>query len=91
MSDDLHQRAYTAILANLKDRRRAPHYTELADRLGIPIEDARVALRETAVAAPAGSCWLSHDTDYVEAWGPFSNVPTHVEISVGDQDGWFGL
>jgi len=91
MSDQLTQSAYTAVLSHLLEHKRAPHYTELASRLGISIEDARVTLRETAVAAPAGACWLSHDTDYVEAWGPFSNVPTHVEISIGGQDGWFGL
>ena len=91
LPDSLVQKAYTAVLSHLIEHQRAPHYTELADQLGVSIEDARVTLRETAVAAPAGACWLSHDTDYVEAWGPFSNVPTHVNISIGDQDGWFGL
>lgn len=91
MTDQLVQRTYTAVLSHFIEHKRAPHYTELADLLGISIEEARVALRETAEAAPAGACWLGHDTDYVEAWGPYSNVPTHVEISVGGEDGWFGL
>jgi hypothetical protein len=85
------QQAYTAVLSYFVEQGRAPHYTELSGLLGVAIEDARVLLRETAAAAPAGACWLSHDTDYVEAWGPFSNVPTHVQISIGGKDGWFGL
>lgn len=28
----------------------------------------------------AGS-WLAHDTDCIELWGPFSNVPTHYLIA----------
>ncbi|HET7483088.1 MAG TPA: hypothetical protein VFK89_09530 [Actinomycetota bacterium] len=64
---------------------------ELAGELGIDIEQARVLQREAAAAAPASTCWLSHDTDYVEAWGPFSNVPTHVRIAVEGEEKWFGL
>lgn len=79
------------MLSHLLEHKRAPHYTQLGDQLGVSIEEARVILRETAEAAPAGASWLSHDTDYVEAWGPFSNVPTHVGISIGGDDGWFGL
>lgn len=70
---------------------RAPHYVELAQILSVDIEEARVLQREAAAAAPASTCWLSRDTDYVEAWGPFSNVPTHVRIAVDGEDRWFGL
>ncbi len=91
MSADPHQRAYTEIVRHFVEQRRAPHYTELADLIGVSIEEARVLQREAAVAAPAGSCWMSHDTDYIEAWGPFSNVPTHVTISIDGEHGWFGL
>lgn len=93
MADQLMQmqQAYTAVLSHFVETKRAPHYVELAETLGISIEEARVLQRDTAAAAPAAACWMSHDTDYIEAWGPFSNVPTHVEISIGGEDGWFGL
>lgn len=85
------QDTYTAIMAHFVAHGRAPHYVELAAALGIEIEEARVLQREAAAAAPASTCWLSHGTDYIEAWGPFSNVPTHVRIAVDGEDRWFGL
>jgi hypothetical protein len=91
MSAALLQQAYTVILKNLVKHRRAPHYTELAELLGVSIEEARVLQRDAADAAPAAACWLSHDTDYIEAWGPFSNIPTHVQVSIDGEHGWFGL
>jgi hypothetical protein len=91
MSVGLIQRAYTAITAHFVEHRRAPHYIELAQLLGVSIEEARVLQRDAAAAAPAATCWLAHDTDYIEAWGPFSNVPTHVAISIDGEHGWFGL
>lgn len=91
MPDEILQRAHHAILSHLVAHGRAPHYVDLADMLGIPIEDARVAQREAAAAVPAAACWLSHDTDYVEEWAPFSNVPTHVRMSIDGRHGWHGL
>ena len=85
------QQAYTAILSHFIEHGRAPHYVELAATLGIGIEEARTLQRDAAASAPAASCWLSHDSDYIEAWGPFSNVPTHVSISVEGEDRWYGL
>lgn len=85
------QRAYHAILEHFIHEGRAPHYTELGGLLQLGPEEARKLQRETAAAAPAGTCWLSHDTDYIEAWGPFSNVPTHNLISVDGVQKWFGI
>lgn len=91
MSDSsLVQRAYTAILEHFLAERRAPHYTELAKKLDIEIQDARTLVREAANAAPIASCWLSHDTDYIESWAPFSNVPTHHLIYADGEGPWYG-
>jgi hypothetical protein len=84
------QVAYTTILKHFITHRRAPHYTELAKTLGIPLHDARNLVKEAAEAAPVASCWLSHDTDYIESWAPFSNVPTHNYIYVDGEGPWFG-
>ena len=85
------QRAYTAILQHFVATGRAPHYVELADTLDIGINAARELVSETAsTASPVGGSWLSHDTDNIESWAPFSNVPTHYLISVDGAQKWYG-
>jgi hypothetical protein len=87
---DLVQRGFTTILEHFVSSGRAPHYTELADELGIGMEEARVLQTEAANAAPIAGYWLSRDTDFIESWAPFSNVPTHHLISVDGVPGWYG-
>ena len=84
------QRGFTTILENLVSSGRAPHYSELADALGIDMESARELQRDAAEAAPIAGYWLSRDTDFIESWAPFSNVPTHYLISVDGVPGWYG-
>lgn len=69
---------------------RAPHYTELAVMLDIGVEEARNVQRAAVKAAPIASCWLSHDTDHIESWAPFSNIPTQYLISVDGVQKWYG-
>jgi hypothetical protein len=91
MSEDtLIQKAYTSVLEHFIEHGRAPHYVELAHTLDIEIDESRVLIRDTAAAAPIASCWLSHDTDYIESWAPFSNVPTHLKITIDGEQKWFG-
>ncbi len=91
MSDNpLVQIAYTTVLEYFIEHGRAPHYVELADILDINIDEARVLARDTAAAAPIASSWLSHDTDYIESWAPFSNIPTHNKISIDGEQKWYG-
>ncbi len=87
---DLVRSAYSTVLGFIVEHRRAPHYTELARELSLDNEAARVLLHETADAGPVAGCWLAHDTDLVESWAPFSNIPTDFRLSVDDQHGWFG-
>lgn len=82
--------AYTAVLRYFVEHGRAPHYSELGRELGLEFEMARLLLHETADAAPVAGCWLAHDTDLIESWAPFSNVPTDFRLSVDDLHGWFG-
>ncbi len=85
------QSAYTIITRHFMDHGRAPHYTELGGALGITVEEARLLQRETAEHASqfVGGYWLSHDTDYVESWAPFSNIPTHHLISIDGKQQWY--
>ena len=87
---NLTQRAFTTILEHFVANGRAPHYAELADALGIDPEEAREVQRAAVEAAPLASCWLARDTDYIESWAPFSNVPTRYLISVGGMQKWYG-
>ena len=86
----LTQVAFTTILEHFVATGRAPHYTELADALGVDLDQARELQRAAASAAPAETCWLARDTDHIESWAPFSNVPTHFLISVDGIQKWYG-
>jgi hypothetical protein len=73
MSTNLAQEAYTQTLQHLVAHGRGPHYTELAEILRVPVEEARGA--QVAAAEAGVGCWMSPGTDYVGSWAPFSNTP----------------
>ncbi len=87
---ELAKSSYATVLRFFVDHGRAPHYSELATALDIDLEEARSVLHETADAGPVAGCWLARDTDLVESWAPFSNIPTHFRISVDGVERWFG-
>ena len=74
------QNAYTAVVEHFVKTGRAPHYTELASIIGLSPEEARQIQRKAAEESIA--CWFVKDTDYVESWAPFSNVPTHFLVTI---------
>ena len=84
----LMQRTYTAVLEYFMKTGRAPHYTELAGILGVPVEEARQLQRKTAESSVA--CWFVKEADYVESWAPFSNVPTHFLLTIKGEQKWYG-
>ena len=90
IDESLTQRAFTTILEHFVVNGRAPHYAELADALDIGSEDAREVQRAAVEATPIASCWLAHDSDYIESCAPFSNIPTHYLISVDGIQKWYG-
>ena len=81
------QRAYTAVVEHFVKTGRALHYTELAGTLGLQPEEARQAQHKAAEASIA--CWFVKDTDYVESWAPFSNVPTHNLVMIKGEQKWY--
>lgn len=85
---DLVQKAYTTIVKHFIRTGRAPHYTELAETLGLLPDEARDVQHEAADAALA--CWFTQDTDYIESWVPFSNVPTQYLVTVDGEQKWYG-
>ena len=82
------QKAYTEVVKHLIRTGRAPHFTELAETLGLQPDEARDVQREAANAAIA--CWIVQDTDYIESWAPFSNVPTQYLVTVEGEQKWYG-
>jgi hypothetical protein len=88
MQDALVQRAYTAVVEHFVKTGRAPHYTELAGILGVRPDEARHLQHKAAESSIA--CWFVKDTDYVESWAPFSNVPTHHRVTIKGEQKWYG-
>jgi len=82
------QRAYTAVVEHFVSTGRAPHYAELAGTLGLAPEEAR-QVQHTAAEASIG-CWFVKDTDHVESWAPFSNVPTQYLVTIQGKQKWYG-
>jgi hypothetical protein len=83
------QRAYTTIVEHFVKTGRAPHYTELAEMMGLGVEEARDLQREAA--APVGFGLFVEGTDYIRSWSPFSNVPTHHLLTVEGEQKWYGV
>ncbi len=82
------QKVYTEVVKHQIRTGRAPHFTELAETLGLQPDEARDVQREAANAAIA--CWIVQDTDYIESWAPFSNVPTQYLVTVEGEQKWYG-
>ncbi|MBI3635283.1 MAG: hypothetical protein HY216_03555 [Candidatus Rokubacteria bacterium] len=89
---DLHllAHAYHTIMAAFVHEGRAPHYTELGRSLGVNPDEARRIQRDL-LASPGLPAWTHPDTDYIAAFAPFSNIPTHHRISVDGREKWYGV
>ena len=88
-SPSLLDKVYSAIIRQMVGKGQAPHYTELAAELGVPIENARKALHDLMSVGIPG-IWLFPDTDYIGSFAPFSNLPTQYRITVDGEQKWFG-
>jgi hypothetical protein len=81
-------RLFHFILKRMVDTGQAPHYTEIASAMGMPLEEARGLLRELFAAGVPG--WLFPGTDYITSFAPFNNLPTQYRITIEGQQKWFG-
>ncbi len=81
-------RVFHFILNRMVDTGQAPHYTEVASEMGIPMEEGRGLLRELFAAGVPG--WLFPETDYITSFAPFNHLPTQYRITVEGQQKWFG-
>jgi hypothetical protein len=80
-------RAHAAIMRRMIESGQAPHYTELAHELGLPMEDGRQVLHDLMAAGIPG--WLHPGTDYIVSFPPFHNLPTQYRVTVDGEQKWF--
>jgi hypothetical protein len=81
-------RVFQFIIRRMVETGQAPHYTEIAQDLGVPMEEGKRNLRELfAAGVPA---WLFPETDYITSFAPFSNLPTQYRLTIEGQQKWFG-
>lgn len=80
-------RAFHWMMTRVVETGQAPHYTELARRLGLPIEDGRQVVHDIMAAGYPG--WTHPQTDYVASWPPFNILPTQYRVTVEGEQKWF--
>jgi hypothetical protein len=80
-------RTFHLIITQMVETGRAPHYAELAPRLGCSVETAHQALRDVIATEYPGT--LYPGTDQIVWFPPLSSLPTQYRISVDGQQRWF--
>jgi hypothetical protein len=75
------------IMKRMVETGQAPHYTEIAAYLDVPIEEGRRALHALFEAGIPG--WLFPNTDLIVSFAPFNNLPTQYRVTVGGEQKWF--
>ena len=81
-------KTFQIIMKYMMETGQAPHYTEIASELDVPIEEGRKALH--ALFSPGFPGWLFPHTDYIGSFPPFSNLPTQYRITIDGHQKWFG-
>ena len=81
-------RTFHIIMKQMVETGQAPHYIEIAQELGVSIEEGRVALQDLFKAGAPG--WLYPNTDYITSFAPFNNLPTQYRITIDGEQKWFG-
>ncbi|MGD9033933.1 MAG: hypothetical protein PVJ69_05385 [Desulfobacteraceae bacterium] len=81
-------KTFHVIMKRMVETGQAPHYTEIASELGVPVEEGRKALHDLFKAGVPG--WLFPKTDLITSFAPFNNLPTQYRITVDGEQKWFG-
>jgi hypothetical protein len=84
---ELLDRAFANIIDRFVRTGQAPHFTELATDLGLPIEQGRELVHELFARNVPG--WVHPGTDLIASFAPFNNLPTQYRISVDGHQKWF--
>ncbi len=81
-------KTFEIIMRQLVETGQAPHYTEIAKKLRLSMEEGRQAVHKLFSAGVPG--WLFPNTNLIASFAPFNNLPTQYRISVDGQQKWFG-
>ncbi|MBW1789206.1 MAG: hypothetical protein JRK53_21750 [Deltaproteobacteria bacterium] len=81
-------RTFEIVMRHMVGTGQAPHYTEIAKELEVPVEEGRKALHELFTAGVPG--WLFPNTDFITSFAPFNNLPTQYRITIDGEQKWFG-
>jgi hypothetical protein len=81
-------RIFQIIMKYMMETGQAPHFTEIASELDVPVEEGRQVLHK--LFSPGFPGWLFPNTDYICSFAPFNNLPTQYRISIDGQQKWFG-
>ena len=87
-NSSLMDKTFQTIMNYMIETGQAPHYTEIASELDIPLEEARKALHNLFSQGFPG--WLYPNTDLIVSFPPFNNLPTQYRITIDGQQKWFG-
>ena len=91
MTDDgapleLVDRGSATTIRQMVETATAPHFTDLAVALAIPIEQARQLAHELVAITPG---WMAPDTDLFASFPPFNLQPTQYRVTVDGIGGWY--
>lgn len=79
-------RAYAAIMKEVVERGTAPHFTALAKMIDVDISAAKDITHELVGMTPG---WVHPGTDYLASFPPFNLQPTHYDVTIDGQGGWY--
>ena len=81
-------RTFNFILMQMVETGQAPHYTEIADGLGVHVEEGKKAMHDL-FEFPFFPGWLHPGTDLIASFPPFNNLPTQYRITIDGKQKWF--
>ena len=81
-------KTFQIIMKQMIETGQAPHYTELAQTLGLSMEEGRKALHDLFESGIPG--WLFPNTSLIVSFAPFNNLPTQYRITIDGKQKWFG-
>jgi len=81
-------KTFQIIMKQMVATGQAPHYTEIAQELGLSMEQGRKAVDELFGAGIPG--WLFPNTSLITSFAPFNNLPTQYRITIDGHQKWFG-
>jgi hypothetical protein len=81
-------KTFGVIMKRMVETGQAPHYTEIAEALGLSPPEARAALHKL-FSLPGFPGWLYPKTDSIVSFPPFNNLPTHYRLTIEGEQKWF--